>query len=439
MFYKDHQKRPNCSKALWIPVLWLLLLGSHPLSFWLGVRSGGTDLDGNPFDRMFYIMMIVVSFAIVSRRGMALSSLIRANRAISLFYIFLALTILWADFPFVTFRRWFKEIGGIFVILIILTEQDPLEAIEAVFLRCAYVLLPLSVVFIKYVPALGRVFDHTGIPQYVGVADQKNALGEIALVFSAAIIWSMVRHYEKRQYKTLREFAWPLLVLLMGCWLLRISDSKTSIICLGVAALILLSHKLPFLKTRPRFSLFIFLGALPFILLLKEVPAVSDPILRMLGRNTTLTNRTEIWGVIKEHPVNPLIGSGYLMYWDLNKSVQVGEFDVSLKTIHNGYLEIYLDGGFLGLAVLFFMLFCLGTRAGKTYLGGSEYGRLFLAIFVVTLFFNLSESVFARRGPLWFSFLLLCIGGSPLFSDRLTRSQSEKDYVPDESVEYSVT
>lgn len=433
-FYKDQRKRPHCSNALWIPVVWLLLLGSHPLSFWLGVSATGDDLDGNPFDRMVYVTMIVISMAIVFRRGLTLGGIIRANQAMFLFYLFLVATVLWADFPFVLIKRWIKEVGAIFVTLIILTENEPLEAIEAVFVRCAYVLLPLSVVFIKYVPSLGRVMDHSGIWQYVGVTNQKNSLGEIALVFSAVIIWSMIRHYERQRQKSLKEFLWPLLVVVMGVWLLHISDSMTSTLCLGIAAVILLSHKLPFLKLRPRFALFLFLVALPFIMLLKSVPDIADPLLAMLGRNPTLTNRTEIWQVVRDHPVNPLIGCGYLMYWDLHKSVMVGEYMVSLKTIHNGYLEIYLDGGYLGLAALFFMLICLGVRAAKAYLGGSSYGRLLLAVFVVTLFFNLSESIYARRGPLWFSFLLFCIGGSPLFFSRLSEAQLDEPQVETEAM-----
>ena len=415
-----------------------MFLGSHSLSFWLGVRFGGNDLEGNPLDLMVYTLMILASMAIVSRRGLALGRFISANKSIILYFLILGATILWAEYPFVTFKRWIKETGAIFVILIILTEDDPLEAIEAVFLRCAYVLLPLSVVFIKYVPSLGRVFTHDGIPQYVGVTQQKNSLGEIVLVFGSVILWSMLREYERQERKTLREFVWPALVLCMGFWLLNISNSMTAMLCLGVAAVILFGHKLPFLKTRPRFALFLFLGALPLIILLKSSPEISDPILRALGRNPTLTNRTKIWQAVREHPVDPLIGCGYMMFWDINKTIHIDESDVSLKTVHNGYLETYVDGGFLGLAVLFFMLICLGVRAAKVYSGGSDYGKLLLAFFVVTLLYNLSESVYARRCPLWFSFLLICIGGSSLFSGRLCQPQAEPDDVPDESVEYSV-
>ena len=83
------------------------------------------------------------------------------------------------------------------------------------------------------------------------------------------------------------------------------------------------------------------------------------------------------------------------------------------------------------------MLIFLAIRAGQAFLSGSDYGRLFLTFFVVTLLFNLSESIFARRGPLWFSFLLFCIGGSSVFYNRLLHPQVEPGDTPDESLEYS--
>jgi hypothetical protein len=79
LFYQDQRKRPHCSNALWIPVLWLLMLGSHPLSFWLGITSAESDLEGNSFDRMVYGTMIIVSIALVARRGLVLSRLIQCQ------------------------------------------------------------------------------------------------------------------------------------------------------------------------------------------------------------------------------------------------------------------------------------------------------------------------------------------------------------------------
>jgi exopolysaccharide production protein ExoQ len=41
--------------------------------------------------------------------------------------------------------------------LVLLTEPDPEEALVRMMKRSAYVLLPVSVLFIKYYPELGRI------------------------------------------------------------------------------------------------------------------------------------------------------------------------------------------------------------------------------------------------------------------------------------------
>jgi len=69
----DAKSRPKMSKPLWIPFVWLLSLGSHPLSWWLafffGIGStGGSNLEGNPINRAFYAILILSAIVIVVRR-----------------------------------------------------------------------------------------------------------------------------------------------------------------------------------------------------------------------------------------------------------------------------------------------------------------------------------------------------------------------------------
>jgi O-antigen ligase len=420
-FYQDNRRRPTCSRALWISVIWFLLLGSHPASYWLSIRIGnGSDLEGNPFDLMVNLGLMVASFYVLMQRRLSWGALLSQNKGMVFFYVFLLITVFWAAYPFVTFKRWIKEVGGILPGLLILTEEDPMEAIEAVFLRCAYVLLPLSVIFIKYVGSLGRRYSPEGGVEYVGVTDQKNDLGLIVMVFSVVILWSLGRRFDFSLKKIWKSDRWSLLVLVMGLWLLHISDSKTALICLVVGAVILTSYKLPILKNYPKLALALFLGALPLAIAMNNVFHITEPILRLIGRDPTFTNRTEIWSVIKDHPVNPIIGTGYLMYWDLHPLILLSGNMVSLKTLHNGYLEIFVDGGILGLIALFIMLIALGFNIGRAYLGGTSYGRLRLAFFLITVLYNLSESVYARRSLLWVSFLMFCLDPDSIYCWRAT-------------------
>lgn len=411
LWKRDQRVRPRFSPALWIALLWLLVLGSRPLSFWLGIGGSGDNLEGNIFDRFIYLGQIFVSIYILSKRGIDWDSIIRQNKGLLLFYLFLAATIIWSEYPLVAFRRWFKDLGGIFVVLLILTEQDPLEAIKATFARCAYILFPLSVIFIKYFPGLGRQFGASGEPTFTGVTTQKNSLGEIALVFGLLLISELTQTNRPRQARFFNGHHFTIFfILAIGVWLLLTSNSQTSLICLTLGAAILLSYKLSIFKGHPQRQLAVFFTLALLFFIVNNLFQLSDELLRMVGRDPTLTHRTEIWQAVRENPVDPLIGSGYLMYWDLHKAITIGEFnDVRLNSAHNGYLEIFLDGGALGICFLVVMLLAVGIRVSRELLTGSEYGRLAFAFYIVMLLYNVSESMYARRSPLWFAFLLFSL------------------------------
>ena len=57
LFYLERDKSVRTSKALWLPVVYLWVVGSRPVSEWLGIAPAvGTNvqLDGSPVDRLFF-------------------------------------------------------------------------------------------------------------------------------------------------------------------------------------------------------------------------------------------------------------------------------------------------------------------------------------------------------------------------------------------------
>src|ERR1043166_3784410 len=74
LWREDNKSRPRLSKALWIPLIWLLLLASRPLSWWswflFGIGSSVTsDLNGNAVDRLLYSVLICLSLIVIPRRA----------------------------------------------------------------------------------------------------------------------------------------------------------------------------------------------------------------------------------------------------------------------------------------------------------------------------------------------------------------------------------
>jgi O-antigen ligase len=141
---------------------------------------------------------------------------------------------------------------------------------------------------------------------------------------------------------------------------------------------------------------------------------VITPILQALGRDATFTGRTDIWQHINLKTVNPVLGAGYWNFWGgpggdiINRAM-----DSLIPNAHNGYLDMYLDGGFVGIFFLFFMLLTSGLRIARYLKSGGtlseidRYQRIRFALLIVAIIYNLSESIFARIGTTWFTTLLV--------------------------------
>ena len=416
LWREDKKNRSHFSKALWIPLIWLLLLASRPLSWWswffFGIGSPSvTDLDGSALDRVFYSTLICLSLVIIARRRVSWSDVFRCNTGLLLFYAFLGMTILWAIYPFPTFKRWTKEIGAIPVLLIIVTEANPIEAIKVVFTRCAFVIFTMSVLAVKYFPEISRDYNrHSGLAEIHGICEQKNSLGEAVMVFGLVLLWQLLDYggNKPKDYLKSPALQW-VITLAMGLWLLRQCDSKTSIIGLILGAVLFLTTKIRVLDKR-RSIVWVCLIATPMFLFLDNTFHVWQPILNVLGRDPTLTNRTEIWTAIKSQPVDPIFGCGYLNFWNMVGPIKMGGSEVEIKTAHNGYLEISLDGGYLGILFLLIMLINAGINHVRSFVRNYPAGVFALATFCMLLLMNITESVFARRGPLWSTFLMTTIG-----------------------------
>jgi O-antigen ligase len=99
-----------------------------------------------------------------------------------------------------------------------------------------------------------------------------------------------------------------------------------------------------------------------------------------------------------------------LNFWDIVGTIDLETGEANLKTVHNGYLEVFLDGGYLGIFFLVIMLINAGINHARSFVRNYPAGVLGLAFFCMLLLNNISESLFARRGPLWSAFLLTTIG-----------------------------
>src|SRR5438477_584007 len=83
-----------------------------------------------------------------------------------------------------------NDLGNYLIVLVVLSDPRPLEAIATVIRRVLYLLVPLSVVLIKYFREMAVSYDTwTGGADYSGVASSKNTLGALCLISLLFWFW----------------------------------------------------------------------------------------------------------------------------------------------------------------------------------------------------------------------------------------------------------
>ncbi len=181
LFWRDIKKPDSPSNALWIPLIWMFLAGSRWASSWLnlGVPMSSADdySEGSPIDRAVFFSLIVAGVFVLSKRRVDWSSLLNQNKWIVLYFLYCLSSIIWTDEAFILFKRWIKDLGIPIMALVILTEQRPYAAVGIILGRLTFLLIPLSFLFIKYFPELGRSYHADGAPMYTGIGHQKMISG----------------------------------------------------------------------------------------------------------------------------------------------------------------------------------------------------------------------------------------------------------------------
>jgi exopolysaccharide production protein ExoQ len=408
----DPAKKLTPSPALWVPLIWIFIVGSRLPSQWLGggqVESALEALEaGNPLDRTVLAVLILLAIGILISRSFNWSDFFARNVLLIAFLFFALMSILWSDFPFVSFKRWFRDLGGYLVILVVLSDPHPLEALGTLLRRLYYVLIPVSLLLIKYYPQYGKQYDFwTGTSMFVGATTSKNMLGVLCLVSGIFFFCDTVTRWPDRRERPTRRIIFVNLMFIgMTFWLLHLADSATSRVCLILGcAVIAVAHRKSVRRNPFLLKVLIPVG-LCLYMVLQLGFGINGALAGLVGRNSTFTGRTDLWNILLGMHTNLLLGTGYESFW-LGPRLQViwSKFAV-VNEAHNGYLEIYLNLGLIGLFLLCGFLIASYRTICKRLASPSSFGSLSLALWTVLLFYNMTEAAFKGSQLMWITFLL---------------------------------
>ena len=411
LFRTDLKKSNGPSMALWVPLIWMFLAGSRWASSWLNLSAPLESVDayseGSPVDRAVFFSLIVAGAYILSRRKIDWSRLLNRNQWIVLYFVYCLSSLAWADEPFVLIKRWIKDLGNPIMALVILTEQCPYQAAGVILRRLAFLVLPLSVLFLKYYPNLGRTY-HQGAVMYTGVSQQKNGLGAICLITGIALSWKFL-HNRKG------DFTWgekdnliDYILIGMLAWLLYMANSQTSFSCLVVVVSLFLVSRTTFIAQKPSRIIIVMICGVLLFPILEVTLHVEELVVGLLGRDLTLTDRTDVWKVVLELVPNPFVGAGFMSFWTGDRMALIWKIlGIPLVQAHSGYLEQYLNLGYIGVAFIGGIMLSGLLKVRKHVDVDPPGGMLRLGCIVTAILYNYTEASFYGINNLW---LLLLLG-----------------------------
>src|SRR5438552_7019387 len=93
LFLRDRRESTRVSGRLWIPLIWLLIIGSRNVSEWVGFGGGESLAEGSPLDSTIYFALEIVGLAVLLHRRVSLSEFLSRNPWFTLFFAYGALSI----------------------------------------------------------------------------------------------------------------------------------------------------------------------------------------------------------------------------------------------------------------------------------------------------------------------------------------------------------
>jgi O-antigen ligase len=229
-------------------------------------------------------------------------------------------------------------------------------------------------------------------------------LGMLCLMLGLFFTWEIITKW--RTKKDPEDYIFLALIL----WLLFLSQSMTSMLVLIIGmGLLFFFHVLGERATRVVdyvMLIIVFFAALDVFF----ESEISGTLFEMLGRDRTLTGRTQIWELVVGLVPNPLIGSGYESFWLGERLTKIWAiFWHRPNQAHNGYLEIYLNLGWIGLALFAGVVFTAYVNSKRAMAAQLDFGCFRIVLWLTALFLNMTEAVFKAGSAIWILFLIVAM------------------------------
>lgn len=316
--------------------------------------------------------------------------------------VIIFVSFLWSDVPLETFKSNREVLQMTSFGLYFATRFNMKEQVKLVALTFGIGAL-LSIFFALALPTIAiHKEDHPGA--WRGIYDYKNTLGCMMIISSLAFFLLPTDKLKSRLYQ--KAGITTSIALILLC------TSKTSFVVYLILMLVLAIYRN--FRWRGKVSVIfldigiLLLGCLSTLVIGNWVNLISS-----LGRDPTLTGRTLIWNFIwLKLQDRPWFGYGRSAFWShsSNYAAEAGQvlgYGLVLPHAHNGFIDITLDVGYVGLSLFILIYLTAFIRAlRRAYATKNSEDMWPLAFLIFLAMNNMTESYLLRSSNIYWTLLI---------------------------------
>jgi exopolysaccharide production protein ExoQ len=381
-----------------------------PLSIYLttGYGKGGLNslMTSHPENRYFWLALSAISVVLAVRNWSRLAKFTWPPHLICLLvYLVLAgASTLWAFKPEYSFIRFVLQAAIIVSIVVpAILAARTVDLMGCLFLCFGFALI-LNIPFVfNQEPnfSMGKVIGYPGFFSFKGV------LGECASIAFLLALGEML-------YPGFRR-ALAIIVIIVAVWLAFVSQSKGSL-GFSIISPILAGAILIAARTL-RISVAAILSSIPvfYAIFSKATGFSMNKISWYVFGNYDFSGRELIWYFANyEIQRRPLLGWGYQSFWlvgaDAPSVVDAPGWVKGMPSAHSGYLDVKLELGYIGFALLLGFIFTTLHAIGRVADHDRARAWLMLSLALYVILTNFLETTWMRgMEPLWMIFVVVAV------------------------------
>lgn len=362
------------------------------------MTSAGADPQGSPVMKVFWACVYLVVIVCLIPRYRQVMDLFRYNKCFVLLLLLAIYSIRWSVDPHFTLAKSLPLFLSALIGLDFARRYSIGEQLRLIWMVLATVMV-LGVIAQVFFPGFVPDLDYEPGGAWNGIVINKNTWARL-IVLTGVVLLSRPR--------LTRRSSLVFAILMVMIMALLVASRSASGLLIMIVMLFFFCLSKPLRWSRPRLIVLGSSLAVVSTLALSYVLQHLDQMTVLLGKDATLTGRVPIWReALHFVQKSPVWGYGFAAFWSPisrpGRLVREATHWDNLPHAHNGYIDLALQIGGVGL-LLYFAAFFIGIRRAIGYVR-RDLGRESmwpLAFLCMTFLYQVDESsIVAPNQLIW--------------------------------------